>query len=194
MDAEYQRWEKRYAPDDYVFGEGPNAFLASQKPLLPSSGTALAVCDGESRNGVWLAEQGLDVTAFDFSPRAVEKAKALAARRGVSLKVSVEDVYAYPWPDQAYDVIAVIFIQFMGPEDRSKVFAGIRRALKPGGLLLLQGYTPEQIQYGTGGPKEPANMYTRALLERESRASPSSGSRNTRQSCMRVRRTAACRP
>ena len=72
---------------------------------------------------------------------------------------------AYDWPTAAYDVIAVIFIQYMGPADRARVFAGIAQALKPAGLLLMEGYTPKQIQYGTGGPKEPENMYTRPLLE-----------------------------
>ena len=78
MNAEYQRWEKRFSADEYVFGEAPNAFLARQQPLLPVKGKALAVSDGEGRNGVWLAEQGLEVTSFDFSPRGVAKAKALA--------------------------------------------------------------------------------------------------------------------
>ncbi|MGE0628078.1 MAG: class I SAM-dependent methyltransferase [Hyphomicrobiaceae bacterium] len=165
--AEYQRWEQRFSVPEYIFGEEPNVFLARQKPLLPSSGKALAVSDGEGRNGVWLAEQGLAVTSFDFSPRAVEKARALAARRGVAIDVSVADIYTYPWPAEVYDVIAVIFIQYMGPAERAQVFAGVRRALKPGGLLLIEGYTPKQIEYGTGGPKEPENMYTRELLEQE---------------------------
>lgn len=163
--AEYQRWEKRFGVAEYVFGEAPNAFITRQKGRLPRSGKALAVSDGEGRNGVWLAEQGLDVVSMDFSPKAQEKARALAARRGVTITTELADIFAYPWPDAAYDVIAVVFIQYMNPYDRTQVFAGIARALKPGGLLLLEGYTPKQVKYGTGGPKEPENMYTAALLE-----------------------------
>ena len=165
--SEYERWQSRFAAADYVFGEAPNAFLARQQAILPKAGKALAVADGEGRNGVWLAERGLDVVSLDFSPNAQDKARALAVKRGVAITTELGDVLSYAWPTARYDVIAVIFIQFMGPADRARVFTGIRQALKPGGLLLLEGYTPKQIQYGTGGPKEAENMYTRALLEQE---------------------------
>ena len=82
--SEFARWEKRFSVPDYVFGTEPNAFLKAQTALLPTSGTALAVADGEGRNGVWLAEQGLDVLAIDFSPTALDKARALAAEPGHS--------------------------------------------------------------------------------------------------------------
>jgi SAM-dependent methyltransferase len=167
MDRELQRWEERFAGDEYAFGEAPNAFLAAQRDLLPETGTALAVADGEGRNGVWLAEQGLQVATFDLSPRGVEKALALAEKRGVQIDASVADITTFPWPDSTYDVIAAIFFQFLGPVDRAAAFAGIRRALKPGGLLLVEGYTPRQLDYGTGGPKAAENLYTRELLEEE---------------------------
>ena len=91
--SEYVRWEKRFGVDDYVFGEAPNAFLASQKDRLPKSGRALAVSDGEGRNGVWLAGQGIDVVSMDFSPKAQEKAQALAARRGVKITTELADIF-----------------------------------------------------------------------------------------------------
>lgn len=163
--AEYQRWEKRFSPTDYVFGEEPNAFLVRQKDRLPKIGRVLAVSDGEGRNGVWLAQQGLDVVSMDFSPKAQEKARTLAAKRGVKITTELADIFEYPWPKEAFDVIAVVFIQYMNPQERTQVFAGIARALKPGGLLLLEGYTPKQVKYGTGGPKEPENNYTAAILE-----------------------------
>ncbi len=163
--SEFDRWETRFAAPDFVFGEAPNAFLAAQKGRLPPQGRALAVSDGEGRNGVWLAEQGLDVVSMDFSPSAQAKARALAARRGVTLTTERADIAGYPWPEAAYDVIAAIFIQYMGPALRTEVFAGIRQALKPGGLLLLEGYMPAQLGHGTGGPKVLENLYTRPLLE-----------------------------
>jgi SAM-dependent methyltransferase len=126
---------------------------------------ALAVADGEGRNGVWLAEQGLDVHTFDLSPNGIAKARALAAARDVTLRIEQGDIHHWDWPDAAYDVVVAIFIQFSPVPERTRVFAGLKQALKPGGLLLLEGYRPEQLEYGTGGPKEVEQLYTRALLE-----------------------------
>jgi SAM-dependent methyltransferase len=166
-DPEYARWEKRFSVSDYVFGTEPNAFLKGQAALLPKSGTALAVSDGEGRNGVWLAEQGLDVLSFDWSPTALAKAQALAKARGVTLRTAQVDVVAWEWPTAQFDVVVAIFIQFLNPQERQQVFAGMRKALKPGGLLLIEGYRPEQLNYKTGGPSQVENLYTRTLLEAE---------------------------
>ena len=163
--AEFERWNTRFSTEAYVFGTAPNAFLASCRDLLPKAGRALAIADGEGRNGVFLAECGLDVLSVDFSPAAQAKAQALAAARGVAIETVTADLLRWDWPEGAFDVVAAIFFQFLEPAERTEVFARIRRALKPGGLLLLEGYRPEQIANGTGGPKTPDNMYTRELLE-----------------------------
>jgi SAM-dependent methyltransferase len=162
--GEFERWQTRYGVPEYIFGTEPNYFLAQCKPLLPKAGSALAVADGEARNGVWLAEQGLAVHSLDFSPAAQGKARALAKSRGVSLKFEIADVHSWPFPEEAYDVVCEIFTQFSTPSERAVKWAGMKKALKPGGLLILLGYTPKQLQYGTGGPKEIENLYTRALL------------------------------
>ena len=163
--SEFERWEGRYAVPEYVFGREPNYFLASCKPLLPRSGKALAVADGEGRNGIWLAEQGLDVVSIDFSPSAQKKAEALARERGVKITFLRADVHAWTYPDAAFDVVVEIFTQFSSPAERAKKWAGMSKALKPGGLLIVQGYTPKQLRYGTGGPKQIEHLYTRAMLE-----------------------------
>ncbi|WP_238120160.1 MULTISPECIES: SAM-dependent methyltransferase [unclassified Xanthobacter] len=157
-------WNERYTREDYLFGVAPNAFLARQAPRLTAGGRALAIADGEGRNGIWLAEQGLSVHAVDASSVAQDKARRLAAERGVSLELELVDLADWTWPEAAYDVIAGIFIQFLGPEPRAKMFEGIRRALKPGGLLLLEGYGPKQLEYRTGGPGQRDNLYTEELL------------------------------
>lgn len=162
---EYERWEARYAMPEYAFGKEPNHFLASCKPMLPRSGRVLAVADGEGRNGVWLAEQGLDVMSIDFSPSAQSKARMLAAERRVNVDFRQVDVHKWDYPQEAFHVVADIFTQFSSPAERALKWAGMRRALKPGGLLIVHGYTPKQLEYGTGGPKELENLYTRALLE-----------------------------
>lgn len=163
--SDLDHWEQRYARPDYLFGTVPNAFLAAQKRRLRPGTKALAIADGEGRNGVWLAEQGLAVTAIDFSPTALAKARRLAAERGVAVEFLQADLATWAWPQAAYDVVVAIFIQFAWPELRTKIFAGMKQALKPGGLLLIQGYRPEQIAYGTGGPRIPEHLYTRPLLE-----------------------------
>lgn len=164
--SDYERWEARYAIPGYAFGKEPNYFLKSCKSLLPRAGRALAVADGEGRNGVWLAEQGLDVVSIDFSPSAQNKARALAAERGVEVAFVQADVHEWAYPAAAFDVVVDIFTQFSAPIERQLKWAGMKRALKPGGLLLLQGYTPKQLEYDSGGPKQIEHLYTRVMLER----------------------------
>jgi 2-polyprenyl-3-methyl-5-hydroxy-6-metoxy-1,4-benzoquinol methylase len=164
FDDARERWDARFSAEGYLFGTAPNAFLASQAPLLRPGMTALSVADGEGRNSVWLAQQGLAVTAFDLSPVGVEKARRFAESAGVTVDYRVADVNAWNWDERTYGVIAAVFIQFASPAERERIFAGMQRALAPGGLLLLQGYTPRQLEYGTGGPPHAENMYTAAML------------------------------
>jgi ubiquinone/menaquinone biosynthesis C-methylase UbiE len=157
-------WNARYSTDDYIFGTAPNMFLASQAALIHPGMQALAIADGEGRNGVWLAERGAQVHAIDVSRVALGKARKLAAARGVTLEFEQADVLNWTWPEAIYDLVAAIFIQFAPPPERDRIIAGIRRTLKPGGVLILQGYTPKQIEFATGGPSNPANLYTADLL------------------------------
>jgi SAM-dependent methyltransferase len=153
-------WNARYSREDYHFGEEPNAFVRSHAHLLSPSQTALCVADGEGRNSVFLAGKGLAVTAFDFAPNAITKAQKLAARRSVAVDHRLGDIYSWDWAAAAYDAVVAIFVQFMGLDERDPVFAGMKSAVKPGGLVLLEGYRPEQLAYGTGGPPRRENMYT----------------------------------
>lgn len=163
--SELERWEARYSEPGYHFGTAPNAFLKSKAHLLRPGEKALCVADGEGRNGVFLAECGLEVLSIDFSPSALAKARALAKERGVTLRFEQTDIEAWQWPVEAFDVVAAIFIQFSPPKVRERIFDNIKRALKPGGLLLLEGYGAKQLQYKTGGPSDPERLYTRVLLE-----------------------------
>ena len=153
-------WEGRYAVDHYIFGTAPNAFLARQAALLKPGAKVLSLADGEGRNGVWMAEQGLDVTAQDFSPSGQAKARKLAEDRGVSLTFEHSDIRTRIWEPDQYDVVVGIFFQFLTPPERASVFQGIRRTVKPGGLVLIEGYGTKQMEYGTGGPKILENLYT----------------------------------
>ncbi|MBI5430941.1 MAG: class I SAM-dependent methyltransferase [Nitrosomonadales bacterium] len=157
-------WDERYAQDGYLFGTEPNAFLVSQRHRLQPGMSCLAVADGEGRNGVWLAEQGLHVLSVEASAVALDKARKLAQQRGVAIDFERADLAQWQWGEHRFDAVAAIFIQFAPPGLREQMFEGIRRCLKPGGLLLLQGYTPRQLEYKTGGPPVAENMYTEALL------------------------------
>lgn len=157
-------WNERYAGEDFFYGTEPNAFLASHKALLKPGMRCLAVADGEGRNGVWLAEQGLEVLSVDGSHVAQAKAKKLAQQRGVAMAFEQVDLLQWDWGENEYDVVVAIFIQFVTSPDREQMFAAIKRCLKPGGLLLLQGYTSRQLVYKTGGPSQVENLYTETML------------------------------
>jgi len=162
--SEFDRWEGRFAAEEYVFGTAANHFLSQQAKHLVAGAKAISIADGEGRNGVWLAEQGLQVTAQDFSPTAQNKARKLAQTRGVDLTFELSDLTKRRWEPDTYDVVVGIFFQFLSPVDRATVFRGICDTLKPGGLLLIEGYGPKQLEYGTGGPKILENLYTEDML------------------------------
>ena len=162
--AEVSRWNVRYDGDEYLFGTEPSRFLVAQAHRLRAGMSALAVADGEGRNGVWLARQGLDVLSVDASEVGLAKARRLAAAHAVHIATERADLAGWNWDGQRFDVIVAIFIQFADPPLRELMFAGMQRALKPGGLLLLQGYRPQQLEYGTGGPADADRLYTAGLL------------------------------
>ncbi|HEY0887346.1 MAG TPA: class I SAM-dependent methyltransferase [Ramlibacter sp.] len=159
-----ETWNRRFQTDEYLFGTEPNVWLREHRGLLQPGQRVLSVADGEGRNGVWLAQQGLAVDAFDVSPVGVAKARALAAERGVNVDFQISDIDGFAWPEAAYDAVVAIFVQFADPALRERLFAQCRRTLRPGGLLLLQGYTPKQLEYRTGGPPHLGHLYTEPML------------------------------
>ncbi len=158
-------WNERFAQPGYLFGTEPAQFLRDHEQYLSKGARALAVADGEGRNSVFLASRGLDVTAMDGSSVAVDKARALAEERGVKVDFNIADIMEWDWQSEAYDLVVAIFIQFSAPKERQKVFAGIKKTLKKGGILMLHGYTVEQLEHGTGGPPCAENLYTEELLK-----------------------------
>jgi SAM-dependent methyltransferase len=156
-------WDKRYSAPGYLFGTQPAQFLKRQAVRLPARANILCVADGEGRNSAYLAGLGHQVTAFDPSPVAVEKARALAADIGVAPQFHVAGVEDWDWT-QTYDVVAAIFVQFAPPDLRDRMFGWLAQAVTPGGLLLLHGYVPRQLEYGTGGPPDASHMYTTDML------------------------------
>lgn len=158
------QWDARYDTAEYVFGAAPSRFLERELTRFRARSRVLCVADGEGRNSVYLARHGLCVHAVDISPVAVTKARRLAEAANVRVAFEVADLAHWAWPKAAYDAVVAIFIQFAEPDLRAHLFAQMKAALKPGGILLLHGYRPEQVALATGGPACAENMYDEAML------------------------------
>lgn len=150
-------WNERYAAEDYVYGEAPHAFLVNARHWLPTQGAALCLAEGEGRNAVWLAEQGLRVSAVDISAQGMAKARALAERRGVALATEVCNLREFDPGVARWDLIISIFAHLPAPV-RAALHARCVQALAPGGVYVYVGYAPEQLGRGTGGPTDAARF------------------------------------
>lgn len=159
-----QTWNSRFSTNDFIFGTAPNEWLREQAQVWQHGQRVLCVADGEGRNSVWLAQQGLVVDAYDIAELGVAKARQFAQAQGVQVNYTVADCDAFDYGEARYDGVAAIFVQFADPAMRARLFAHIDRCLKPGGVLILHGYTPKQLEYKTGGPPFASHMYTEALL------------------------------
>ncbi|MEX1197494.1 MAG: class I SAM-dependent methyltransferase [Pseudohongiellaceae bacterium] len=159
-------WDTRYKTEQYLYGTAPNDFLAGQYHCLPENGRVLCLADGEGRNSVFLAGLGFDVTAVDQSAVGLEKADRLAREQDVSITLVQADLADWPLGSQQWDAIVAIFCH-LPPTIRSHVHSQIPAALKPGGVLLLEAYTPAQLSLGTGGPPDVDLMQSADILEAE---------------------------
>lgn len=159
-------WDERYSTSEYVYGTKPNDLLRDQLSSLPVGGRVLCLADGEGRNGVFLARQGMQVTSLDRSTVGLEKARALAALQGVHIETVAADLATADLGNDAWDAIVSIFCHL--PADlRASVHQRVVRALRPGGVFLLEAYTPEQLQYKTGGPPTVDLLVTAQALTAE---------------------------
>ena len=158
-------WNERFSIEDYLFGADPAQALVKLEHYLIPQGDTLVIADGEGRNSVYLASRGFRVTASDSSTVANVKAKALAASQNVEVNYQVEDFFDIDWSAKQYDNIVGIFFQFIPPYKIKQVLRALRTAIKKGGTLLIHGYTPQQIELATGGPKDVSLMYNKELFE-----------------------------
>jgi cyclopropane fatty-acyl-phospholipid synthase-like methyltransferase len=157
-------WDERFAGPGYFYGTAPAQFLQDQAWRIAPGAEVLTLAEGEGRNAVYLAEQGARVTALEQSPVALRKAQELARDRGVQIDWRRADLATYAWPEEAFDVGLGVFIQFAPPQMRDTIFAGLKRAVRPGGLVMLHGFALRQPGYGSGGPGEVAQLYSLDLL------------------------------
>lgn len=158
-------WNDRYASDGYIYGEAPNGFLSEVTRHIPA-GPVLCLAEGEGRNAVHLAIQGRRVTAVDQSEVGLAKAHQLAKVRGVEVKTVIRDLQHYHVTPGAWAGIIAIFAH-LPPPLRRRVHAEAVLGLQPGGVFILEAYTPAQLALGTGGPKSPELLMTLTILREE---------------------------
>jgi len=158
------KWDDRYAEPGFAYGTAPNDFLAQNVDRLPRGGEVLSLAEGEGRNAVFLAQRGFRVTAVDSSAVGLEKAQQLAARAGVEIKTVTADLAAFDLGTNRWDGIVSIWCHVPSAL-RHRLHTSIVSALRQGGVLLLESYTPKQLEYKTGGPPTVDYLTTRAELE-----------------------------
>jgi len=160
-----QFWNERFDKEEFIFGKEPNEYLVEKaNQYLKTGDKVLCIADGEGRNGVWLAKQGMQVVGFDASDIALAKAKQFAKDHQVEVEYSFSDTDSFIWHANIYYAVIGIFIQFADPAMRKRIFQKTYETLKPGGLFILQGYTPKQLEYKTGGPSLIEHLYTEELI------------------------------
>lgn len=145
-------WDARFFSADFTYGSRPNVFVAGQAARIPAGSSVVDFGAGEGRNAVWLAEQGYEVTAIDFSAVGLEKARKLAAERGVAIETQLADI-AFWKPDRQWDAAICTYLH-MSLNHRLKFYTAVQAALRPGGLFIGQWFRPEQrtMGYTSGGP------------------------------------------
>lgn len=158
-------WDQRYSSDEYVYGKQPNDFLLSVIDKIPK-GKVLCLAEGEGRNSVYLAQQGCDVLAVDSSSVGLAKAQRLADERGVEIQTQHADLADFEIVPGYWDAIVSIFCH-VPPAIRTELHKKIVAGLMPGGILVLEAYTPKQIKLGTGGPPVPELTMSLTALESE---------------------------
>jgi cyclopropane fatty-acyl-phospholipid synthase-like methyltransferase len=152
------QWNERFKSEDYIYGTQPNVFIADMHKKLQLSGDALAIAEGEGRNAVFLAEQGMNVTTWDYAQSGLEKTQKLATKKGVTINTELVDLNEANWDKEKWDEIICVFGHF--PENlREKTLNGIKGAVKPEGHFITEVYSPYQLPYKSGGPKEDSLLY-----------------------------------
>jgi SAM-dependent methyltransferase len=152
-------WEQRYSEKGWAYGTEPNQFLSTQSARLKPGMQALVVGDGEGRNGVWLSQQGLDVLSVDYSAAGLRKARELAIAKGTRLNTECADLTHWRWPVAAFDVVVSVYLHF-APDLRASMHHAMLQALKPGGVLILEAFNKNQLQYKSGGPPVEAMLFS----------------------------------
>jgi len=157
-------WQQRYGEQGYAYGESPNVYLTCFASQFKSGQRVLVVGDGEGRNGVWLAQQGLQVLSVDQSTVGLQKAEQLASQRNVSIETRCTDLTQWQWPENEFDYVVIIYVHF-APLVRQQMHQAALQALKPGGELILEAFTFAQLSNNSGGPPTREMLYDAGMLK-----------------------------
>jgi cyclopropane fatty-acyl-phospholipid synthase-like methyltransferase len=161
-------WDERFSQAEPVYGLVPNGFLQAEVTRLTPGMKVFVPADGYGRNGVWLAQQGFQVHTVDLSAVGVERARKAAQAAGVEMTMEAADLAAWNWPVAEYDAVASIFLH-VPPEPRAKIHKSMLGALKPGGIIIFQAFSPAQLRYTSGGPKQVDLLYSAETLREDFR-------------------------
>jgi len=159
-------WDQRYAEEGFAYGKEANDFLKESTDKLLQGGNILCLAEGEGRNAVYLAERGFTVSCVDLSPVGLDKAAALAQSRSLSIQTCVADLNDYQIAANSYDAIISIFCH-LPPPVQKYVHGQIHKGLRPGGVLVLEGYSKQQLDFNTGGPRNPEMLMDLDSVKRE---------------------------
>ncbi len=159
------RWDERYREPGFAYGTEANEFLQSVVTRLPP-GRVLSLAEGEGRNAVYLGKRGFQLTAVDQSAVGLAKASGLARMHGVDLSTEVADLKGYRIEPSSWEVVVSIFCH-VPPSIRKRLYRAVVEGLVPGGALVLEAYTPQQLELGTGGPKDRDLLVDLSTLCRE---------------------------
>ena len=157
-------WDSRYAEDGFAYGTDANTFLSSFADTFKSGQKVLVLGDGEGRNGVWLAEQGCNVVSVDSSKVGVDKAQNLASEKSVDIEAVCADLNDWNWPESEFDFVVIIYVHFP-PDVRALLHDKVISSLKPGGQLIMESFTPDQLNYSSGGPPVLEMLYTVEMMK-----------------------------
>jgi 2-polyprenyl-3-methyl-5-hydroxy-6-metoxy-1,4-benzoquinol methylase len=156
-------WDERYNSNETVYGTAPNIYFEQQiKNLKP--GRLLLPAEGEGRNALYAASLGWEVFAFDYSDVAIRKAKSNAHSNGLIINYEVADIESYNCPPQYFDAIALIYVH-LEPQLRNLFHTRIGAWIKPGGMIILEAFTPGQLANTSGGPKDIKMLYNAKILQ-----------------------------
>jgi 2-polyprenyl-3-methyl-5-hydroxy-6-metoxy-1,4-benzoquinol methylase len=155
-------WDERYRNAEYQYGINPNEFIAEKlRPLKP--GRILIPAAGEGRDLVFAASLGWEAHGFDLSDQGEAKALKLARERKVNIHYTCQDAFQINFPLESFDVIALSFFH-LPPELRLKFHQKCMEWLKPGGYIILEGFSKNQLDKNSGGPKDPSWLFSKQEL------------------------------
>ena len=159
-------WNDRFAADEYIYGVQPNAFFASRLNQI-KPGRLLLPGEGEGRNAVWATQVGWEVDAIDYSETAKAKALKLAELNQLRLNsYQIMDLNEFQISKSDYDAIGLVFVHLL-PAERNQLHRKLVHSLKPGGCIILEAFSTDQLQYQSGGPRNPLMLYNADLLSED---------------------------